>query len=57
MSTLNGADHNVTGPNAFGATPLFISVDVNTNGTPRVATYSLIPPGGSWDAGDNGLTS
>lgn len=55
ISTLDGADHNVTGPNAFGATPLFISVNIPTNGTPRVVTYSLIPPGGSWDAGDNGV--
>src|SRR5262249_12877400 len=31
VSTLDGADMNVTGPNAFGATPVFISVDVNSN--------------------------
>lgn len=54
VSTLNGADHNITGPNLFGATATFVSVDVNTNGTTRVATYSLLPPGGSWDAVDNG---
>jgi len=54
ISTLDGSDMDVSGPNLFGATPVFISVNINSNGTPRVATYSLIPPGGSWDAGDNG---
>ncbi|MEG4208189.1 Ig-like domain-containing protein, partial [Microcoleus sp. Pol7_A1] len=32
----------------------FVSVDTNSNGTPRTATYSLTPPGGSWDDTDNG---
>ncbi|MEG4198489.1 DUF4347 domain-containing protein, partial [Microcoleus sp. Pol12A5] len=32
----------------------FFSVDTNSNGTPRIATYSLTPPGGSWDDTDNG---
>jgi len=31
----------------------FVSVDTNSNGTPRTATYSFIPPGGSWDDTDN----
>ncbi|MEG4043864.1 Ig-like domain-containing protein, partial [Microcoleus sp. Pol17C2] len=34
--------------------PTFVSVDTNSNGTPRLATYSLTPPGGSWDDTDNG---
>jgi hypothetical protein len=54
VGTLGGANHDITGPNNFGATSPFISVNINTNGTPRVATYQLTPPGGSWDAGDNG---
>ncbi|MEG5170681.1 DUF4347 domain-containing protein [Microcoleus sp. B3-D7] len=31
----------------------FVSIDTNSNGTPRPATYSFIPPGGSWDTFDN----
>ncbi|WP_445247359.1 FG-GAP-like repeat-containing protein, partial [Microcoleus sp. OTE_8_concoct_300] len=38
-----------------GAIPAtFVSVDTNSNGTPRTATYSFTPPGGSWDNADNG---
>jgi len=44
----------VSGPNAFSGTPTLQSIDTNTNGTPRTATYRLTPPGGSWDNGDNG---
>jgi len=29
-------------------------VDQPTNGSPRVGTYTFTPPGGSWDAEDNG---
>ncbi|MEG3843595.1 Ig-like domain-containing protein, partial [Microcoleus sp. herbarium14] len=37
-----------------GAIPaIFVSVDTNSNGTPRTATYSFIPPGGTWDSFDN----
>ncbi|MEG4109865.1 DUF4347 domain-containing protein, partial [Microcoleus sp. S13_C5] len=32
----------------------FVSVDTNSNSTTRTATYSLTPPGGSWDDTDNG---
>ncbi|MEG3911882.1 Ig-like domain-containing protein, partial [Microcoleus sp. w2-18aC6] len=32
----------------------FVSVDTNSNGTPRTATYSFIPPGESWANTDNG---
>jgi glucose/arabinose dehydrogenase len=31
-----------------------IAVDINTNGTPRQATYQINAPGGSWDVVDNG---
>jgi Ca2+-binding RTX toxin-like protein len=38
-----------------GAIPAtFVSADVNSNGTPRTATYSFTPPGGTWDNADNG---
>lgn len=54
VSTLDSTDVRVTGPNAFSALAAFVSVDNNTNGTPRVATYRLTPPGGTWDSADNG---
>ncbi|MEG4044462.1 choice-of-anchor Y domain-containing protein, partial [Microcoleus sp. Pol17C2] len=34
----------------------FVSVDTNTNGLARTATYSFTPPGGSWDIADNNPT-
>jgi hypothetical protein len=37
---------------AIGAA--FVGVDTNSNSTTRTATYSLTPPGGSWDDTDNG---
>ncbi len=54
VATLDNNDIVVTGPNAFSSPATFVSVDVNSNGTPRVATYSIVPPGGTWDAADNG---
>ncbi len=44
----------VTGPNSFSQYATFVSVDTNSNGTPRTATYSLVPPGGNWTASANG---
>ncbi|MBS1795850.1 MAG: VCBS repeat-containing protein [Acidobacteria bacterium] len=54
VGTIGTGDVTVTGPNGFTATPAFVSVNNNTNGTPRTATYSFTPPGGIWDIGDNG---
>jgi len=54
VSTLGNNDVRVTGPGGFNVLATFKSVDINTNGTPRVATYELTPPGGAWDGGDNG---
>jgi predicted outer membrane repeat protein len=31
------------------------SVDDSSNGTPRIATYTFMPPGGTWDAADSGF--
>ena len=44
----------VTGPGGFDVAAAFVGVDINFNGTPRIATYSIVPPGGSWDFADNG---
>ena len=37
-----------------GATVSWVSLDNETNGSPRTATYTVTPPGGSWDDADNG---
>ena len=53
VSTLDFNDIVVTGPGG----PLVLSgvtVDTNSDGSPRSATYTLNAPGGSWDATDNG---
>jgi CSLREA domain-containing protein len=54
VSTIGMGDFTVNGPNGFTATPAFVNVNNQTNGTPRTAVYQLIPPGGNWDIGDNG---
>lgn len=50
----SGQDVSVAGPNGFTTWATYQGVDTNTNGTPRIATYSFVPPGGAWDAADNG---
>lgn len=50
-----GLDVFVTGPNGFSAWATNVGVDIASNGSPRVATYLLTPPGGSWDGLDNGV--
>ncbi len=54
IATLNNSDVYVTTPGAATIAAAFVSVDVATNGTPRTATYRIVPPGGSWDVTDNG---
>lgn len=54
VATLDNSDVRVTGPGGFNTLATFISVDVNSNGTPRVVTYQIVPPGGSWDNLDAG---
>jgi parallel beta-helix repeat protein len=54
VSTLDSNDIRVTGPNGFNQLATFVSVDNNTNGTPRTATYTITPPGGAWAATANG---
>ena len=56
FTTLDASDVTVTGPGGIGNVPVTgASVNVASNGTPRVATYTFTPPGGAWDAADNGL--
>ena len=54
FATLDSSDITVTGPNGFSASAAFISVDVAGNGSPRVATYRITAPGGTWNVTDNG---
>jgi hypothetical protein len=54
VSTLDNSDVTVQGPGGYDAAAALISVDVNTNGTPRVATYQVAAPGGTWDGVDGG---
>jgi hypothetical protein len=54
VSTLGNTDILVTGPNSFSQAATFVSVDTNTNGSPRTATYRFTPPGGAWAASANG---
>jgi Right handed beta helix region len=49
-----GQDIFITGPNGFFAWATNTAIDINSNGTPRVATYTVTPPGGAWDGFDNG---
>ena len=44
-----------TGPGGFDVPASFSGVNNNTNGTPRLAQYVIIPPGGMWDFPDNGV--
>ncbi len=51
-STIGTADVTVTGPGG----PLTVTGGSTSdpNGSPVTATYTVTPPGGSWDAADNG---
>jgi uncharacterized repeat protein (TIGR01451 family) len=54
VATLGDDDVRVTGPNSYDTLAEFVSVDENADGSPRVATYRLEPPGDAWRAVDNG---
>lgn len=54
VNTLSTGDVTVTGPAGYNATATFVSVDINTDGTPRIVTYTITPPGGTWNAADAG---
>ena len=54
VSTIDNNDVRVTGPGGFDVAAAFVSVNINSNGSIAIATYSIVPPGGSWDFADNG---
>lgn len=47
-STIGTGDVTVAGPGGFTATPTLVSAGSSS------ATYEFVPPGGAWDATDNG---
>lgn len=55
VTSLDSADLTVLGPNGTSHPVVFALVDLAADGTPRSATYHLPPPGGAWDAADNGI--
>ncbi len=55
VSSLDASDILVTGPNGYNASATFLSVNIASNGTPRVATYSAPAPNGVvWSFADAG---
>ena len=58
VGTIDGNDILVTGTNGYARVASLVSVNISSNGTPRVATYSVVPPlGSTWTAGDGGIYS
>jgi parallel beta-helix repeat protein len=56
-SSLGDTDIRVTGPNSFSALATLVSSTPATDSATITAVYRLVPPGGSWDVGDNGVYS
>lgn len=54
LTIKNGNDITVTGPSFGPVNAVFQSVDIDSDGTPRTATYAFTPPGGDWNDIDNG---
>jgi hypothetical protein len=52
VATIGTGDVRVTRVGITSVLPVLIGVDLNTNGTPRTATYRFTPPGGFWDSLD-----
>ncbi|MGZ8898943.1 MAG: zinc-dependent metalloprotease family protein, partial [Limisphaerales bacterium] len=57
VSSIGNNDVRVTGPNGYSRTATLVSVDQNSNGTPRTATYRVDPPGSAWQKTDDGTYS
>ncbi|HEY9748960.1 MAG TPA: GDSL-type esterase/lipase family protein, partial [Allocoleopsis sp.] len=57
VGSLDSSDLRVTGPDGFDQLATLVSVDSNSDGTPRTATYQITAPGGAWDTADNGSYS
>jgi len=56
VSTIDNSDVRVRGPNGYDREAQLVSIDTNSDGTPRVVTYSADPPAGAvWTQKDNGI--
>ena len=53
-ATLGNDDVSVTAPDGTVLPVTLVGVNATGNGTPRVATYSIAAPGGTWDNADAG---
>ncbi|CAN5121079.1 hypothetical protein BH11PLA2_BH11PLA2_17010 [soil metagenome] len=57
-STIQNNTSLITVSSFAGLLPVNTAViDTNTNGTPRVVTYTITPPGGTWGVEDNAFYS
>jgi len=56
-SSLGDTDIRVTGPNSFNALATLVSSTPTVDGPTISAVYRIVPPGGTWDVGDNGVYS
>lgn len=54
-ATFGHSNLTVTATNGFSANATFLGADVPGDGTPRIATYRIVPPGGDWDRADNAV--
>lgn len=55
VSTIDSQDIRVTGPNGYDRLARFVSLNLSGNGSPRIATYVLVPPAGDvWTPVHNG---
>jgi hypothetical protein len=55
VSSIDGNDIQVLGPNDYAQLAGFVSLDAAGDGTPRTATYEVLPPdGGAWSPAHNG---
>jgi hypothetical protein len=56
VSTIDGSDVRITGPDGYDRTAQLVSIDNSSDGTPRTATYATEPPSSSvWTHNDNGV--
>ncbi len=55
VSTVDANDIVVTGPGLFSVGATVKVAPPGGDGTPRTATYTFTPPGGTWNGADNGI--
>lgn len=54
VSTIDASDVVVTDSSGNPLSVSLVGVDTNSDGTPRTATYTVAPPGGSWNSAEAG---